>query len=170
MTMFFKQRSQNGFTLIELLVVIAIIGILSSVVLASLNSARVKARDARRVADLKQIQVAEELFYDANGFYAPTIAALVGSGTGASLAATPLDPGGAGTTPYTYAYKGAVGAPTAYHVGATMEQAASATALDASDSDLDSSTWTGGGTTGSGGFSGADGTPWVYDISNVNTP
>ncbi len=46
---------QKGFTLIELLVVIAIIGLLSSVVLASLNSARAKARDARRVSDLKQI-------------------------------------------------------------------------------------------------------------------
>ncbi|MCX6731493.1 MAG: prepilin-type N-terminal cleavage/methylation domain-containing protein [Candidatus Parcubacteria bacterium] len=60
---------KSGFTLIELLVVIAIIGILSSVVLASLNSARMKARDARRIADLKQIQLALELFYDSNGYY-----------------------------------------------------------------------------------------------------
>ena len=45
----------RGFTLIELLVVIAIIGILSSVVLASLNSARAKGRDSRRVSDLKQM-------------------------------------------------------------------------------------------------------------------
>jgi len=56
---------KRGFTLIELLVVIAIIGILSSVVLASLNSARQKGRDARRISDVKQVQLALELFYDA---------------------------------------------------------------------------------------------------------
>lgn len=50
-----RHKKQNGFTLIELLVVIAIIGLLSSVVLASLNSARAKGRDARRLADLQQM-------------------------------------------------------------------------------------------------------------------
>lgn len=53
--MFFKHKTQRGFTLIELLVVIAIIGILSGIVLASLNNARSKARDARRVGELKQM-------------------------------------------------------------------------------------------------------------------
>ncbi len=60
-------HKQRGFTLIELLVVIAIIGILSSIVLASLNGARKKGRDARRISDLKQIQLALEMSYDANG-------------------------------------------------------------------------------------------------------
>lgn len=55
--------------MIELLVVIAIIGMLSSVVLASLNSARMKARDARRIADLNQIKLALELYFDTNGYY-----------------------------------------------------------------------------------------------------
>ena len=62
----------RGFTLIELLVVIAIIGILSSVVLASLNSARQKGRDARRISDLKQLQLALELYYDASSSVYPT--------------------------------------------------------------------------------------------------
>ena len=62
-------NKQKGFTLIELLVVIAIIGILSSVVLASLNTAREKSRDAKRVADVKQLQVALELYFDDNSAY-----------------------------------------------------------------------------------------------------
>ena len=60
----FKFRKNQGFTLIELLVVIAIIGVLASVVLASLNTARKKSRDARRIADIKQIQLALELYFD----------------------------------------------------------------------------------------------------------
>ena len=64
-----KNKYSQSFTLIELLVVIAIIGILSSIVLVSLNSAKAKARDARRISDFRQIQTALEMFYGTYGRY-----------------------------------------------------------------------------------------------------
>ncbi|MEK7662340.1 MAG: type II secretion system protein [Patescibacteria group bacterium] len=59
----------GGFTLIELLVVIAITSLISSIVLASLNTAKKKARDAQRLSDMKQLQIALEFYYDKNGQY-----------------------------------------------------------------------------------------------------
>lgn len=61
-----KNRNNKGFTLIELLVAVAIMGLLSSVIFASTNSARKKGRDARRLEDIKQIQTALELYYGSN--------------------------------------------------------------------------------------------------------
>lgn len=57
------KKYTRGFTLIELLVVIAIIGILASVVLVSLNSARQKGKDARVISDVQQIRTALESGY-----------------------------------------------------------------------------------------------------------
>lgn len=61
-----EENSQRGFTLIELLVVIAIIGILASVVLASLNSARDKGADAAIKSSINNGRAQAELFYDDN--------------------------------------------------------------------------------------------------------
>ena len=64
-----QKKKGAGFTLIELLVVIAIIGLLASVVLVSLNSARQKSRDAKRVSDMNQMAKAMELYFDSNQSY-----------------------------------------------------------------------------------------------------
>jgi|CXWL01.1.fsa_nt_gi prepilin-type N-terminal cleavage/methylation domain-containing protein len=64
----YKNRSR-GFTLIELLVVIAIIGVLSAVVLASLNTARSKGNDASVQANLSTIQTQAEIYYGGSNSY-----------------------------------------------------------------------------------------------------
>src|SRR5258708_7963948 len=66
-----QAERKNGFTLIELLVVVALISLLSSIVFASLGSARAKARDAKRTEDIHSVQLALELYYNTNGAYAP---------------------------------------------------------------------------------------------------
>lgn len=62
-----ETRFSQGFTLIEILVVVAIIGILSTVVLSSLNSARSKSRDVRRSAEVREIVTALELYRSDHG-------------------------------------------------------------------------------------------------------
>lgn len=123
--------NKKGFTLIELLVVIAIIGLLSTLAVVALGSARQKARDSKRLSDLKQIQTALELYYTDNNAY-PTAATAITLGVGAAaclngsgwqatgcatpyLGLAPKDP----QASKSYSYISANG--TTYSIAATLE-------------------------------------------------
>lgn len=146
-----KSDSVSGFTLIELLVVIAIIGVLASIVLASLNSARQKSRDARRIADIKQLQLALELYYDAQsppaypvstGACDATLRGLQVLATGGYIPQVARDPSlPAATNCYWYATNTSGTPNSTYHLGATVEQ----TTNPALSSDKDCNSLTGAG-------------------------
>lgn len=108
---------KRGFTLIELLVVIAIIGILAGVVLTSLGSARGRARDTQRIAQLKDIQLALELYFDRNNAYPDALS----GGSGTELTddgfVIPTLPAGGGTA-FVYGVKSDK---TKYHLGIELE-------------------------------------------------
>src|SRR3954466_5528320 len=57
-------HSQKAFTLIELMITVAIIALLTAIILTNLNQPKVRARDAKRVSDVAQLQLALELFFD----------------------------------------------------------------------------------------------------------
>jgi prepilin-type N-terminal cleavage/methylation domain-containing protein len=82
---------RKGFTLIELLVVIAIIGLLSTLAVVALNSARQKSRDAKRVADVKQVQTALELYFNDQDAYPAGTTLALGAGTGINDCTTECD-------------------------------------------------------------------------------
>jgi type II secretion system protein G len=123
--------NKKGFTLIELLVVIAIIGLLSTLAVVALGSARSKARDAKRLSDLRAVQNGLEMYYAEKAAY-PTAASGVTLGstnaaclnaaagfttagcTSAFLTPVPADPGS-----NSYVYTSADG--TTYSIVATLE-------------------------------------------------
>ena len=171
-------RSKKGFTLIELLVVIAIIGILASVVLASLNSARAKSRDARRIADVKQIQLALELYYDANSQHYPAILdALIGGCSGSTncIPVVPIPPQTALQATYAYSPSpsgctgGAAGTCVSYHMGAVLEEGtnqAIATDIDSLDTGTTPFSGLSVACTATAGTAAPAGTERCYDLTN----
>lgn len=111
-----RKSANEGFTLIEVLIVVSIIGLLSSVVLVGLGGFRARGADARRLADLRQVQNALELYYAKNGAY-PVVSCtdfssktcwdglestLVGAGVGVSNIANDPNP----SQSYVYASTG----------------------------------------------------------------
>ena len=177
MQKFFVKRRTSGFTLIELLVVIAIIGVLASIVLASLNQARQKSRDARRIADVKQIQLALELSYDGASPPAYPVATASCSAAGVTpvlsrglevlvtsnyIPVLPRDPQNASTC-YQYATNTSGTVNTTYHLGATLEQ--SNNPALGSDKDCNSSPATAVGCPQTAYVGGFDGTAvTTYDV------
>jgi len=133
-------KKLRGFTLIELLMVIAIIGILSSIVMVSLGSSKTKSRDAKRVSDIKTLQLALATYYSDNLFYPTTLSSLVPS----YLPVLPRDPKTAGTCTTAsdascykyYGYRSGSGACNAsnpavlYQLGAVFEDSGSSALLD----------------------------------------
>ncbi|MCX6779244.1 MAG: type II secretion system protein [Candidatus Magasanikbacteria bacterium] len=132
---------KKGFTLIELLVVIAIIALLSTLAVVALSSARQKSRDAKRLADIKQVQTALELYFtDQNGYPAGTGTVLGGANAGclgaggfaASACTEPIYMGKVPTNPtpggvdYTYTVSG-----TSYTINFTLEGVSGGLALGA---------------------------------------
>lgn len=125
--------NKKGFTLIELLVVIAIIGLLSTLAVVALGQARVKARDSKRLSDLKQLQTALELYYTDTNAYPSSGTITLGDSTHKCLASAgfiqtcttgttymgqvPSDPSNGQT--YTYSATGT--SPTTYSITATLE-------------------------------------------------
>ena len=103
-------KKNRGFTLIELLVVISIIGLLASIVLASLSTAKSKAQDARRIEEVHGLKVALELYSVANGSYPPNNGSFTLSALNTPLASYMTIPpdllAGDGTTPDGYASAG----------------------------------------------------------------
>ncbi|MBI2415288.1 MAG: type II secretion system protein [Candidatus Kerfeldbacteria bacterium] len=149
---------RKGFTLIELLIVIAIIGLLATLAIVSLTTAQQKARDTKRVADLKQLQNAVELYFSQGStatYPDSTDATWVTFGADIDdyITTIPVAPNNSDTDRYVYATNDTQ---TEYVFLATLEDTGNA-ALDGDDDitytfdDVNLPGWTNLDAVGSGG-------------------
>ena len=126
-------KKSNGFTLFELLVSISIIGIMTALAAVAYSGAQKKARDARRVEDIRSIQTAAEQYYSQNTYnYPTTYIAETAWGIGGTniLESYPSDPKGDTYGSYSCA-SGATCNATGYCVCALMESTTNANATSA---------------------------------------
>ena len=138
-------KNKKGFTLIELLVVVAILGLLATIVAVSLTSARARARDARRVSDVRQIELALELYYAANQEYPTSTTAftqMIEDGY-LNMSDAPKDPQTGQAYCYAWGYEDEddLYPYQFYHIGAHLENVESD--MLSSDRDFDSATYIG---------------------------
>ena len=177
-----RARLAKGFTLVELLVVIAIIGLLAGIVIASLNGSRKKGRDARRVADIRAIQLAVESYFQVCNQFPPNIhntsinTGCSGTNLGTYLPAIPVDPLGVAYSYSTYASPGALFTCTGYHLGAALEdttnkaltddsdKAPGGTGCSNSDGDFDGTSANAGSCSSTAGTPQPGGTERCYDL------
>jgi len=117
---------KKGFTLVELMIVIAIIALLSGIILTSLTGSKAKSRDARRISDVNQIQLAVEQYFDRCGQYPATLTTGAGNGCptspsitlGSFISVIPVPP--SNTASYDYVVNSS-SYPTDYVIHATLE-------------------------------------------------
>ncbi len=95
-------RKGQAFTLIEILIVIAIIGLLATVIIASMSGAKLRAQDARRIEDIAAIKKALEVYMASNARYPDSLLVLT-QGSDHLLSDVPKDPSGDPTRAYQYA-------------------------------------------------------------------
>lgn len=147
-------KNRFGFTLIELLVVVSIIGVLATLVVANMNTARGRARDAARKSDLKNLSTALRLYFNDKGIYPANNASgeIMGCGGLGTTLCNWGDPWTVGTTTYmpaipkdpisnqVYKYERGVNQDT-FTLSACLENESDTTGSATSDSSWCSTQW-----------------------------